>query len=358
MNLKRIAVVGAGNGGHAMAADLTLAGISVNLFEFVEFADNLQPIRRAGGVEISGVARKGFAKLNLATTNLEEAIDGVSHIMVVTQSLAHERLAQELTKKLQERQVICIFTGSGGGMIFVNHLDEEIRDKNLTIVETTTLPYACRVNSPGSVRVSRIIKGLYSGVFPAYKTQDALRPLKEVYDLWPAEHILEVAFYNPNVMLHPIASLLNIGHIEYSQGEFYIYREGFTPAILKTMEAFDRERMAVLKKLGLKPMSFDQHFKRRYGKSLEEFLIMMQPLGSKGPFSSTHRYITEDVPIGMVLTATMGRELGVPTPILDGIINLCCAINETNYWETGRTAQSLGLFDRDLNELVSYLIDG
>ena len=106
MNLKRIAVVGAGNGGHAVAADLTLAGISVNLFEFVEFADNLQPIRRAGGVEISGVARKGFAKLNLATTNLEEAIDGVSHIMVVTQSLAHERLAQELTKKLQERQAV------------------------------------------------------------------------------------------------------------------------------------------------------------------------------------------------------------------------------------------------------------
>jgi len=32
--IKKVAVLGAGNGGHAMAADLTLAGISVNLIEF------------------------------------------------------------------------------------------------------------------------------------------------------------------------------------------------------------------------------------------------------------------------------------------------------------------------------------
>jgi opine dehydrogenase len=359
MEIRRVAVLGAGSGGHAMAADLSLAGVSVNLFEFPEFEDNIVPMRKEGGIEITGAARNGFAKVNLATTDLKEAIGGVSHIMVVMQSLAHEKLAKNVRSQLQRDQVIVIFAGSGGGLLFVNILGDEIRDKNLTMVENITLPYACRIKGPGLVNVSRLIQGNLCGVFPSRRTDETLKPLMEVFpSIRPSENILEVAFYNPNVFLHPVASLFNIGRIEYSEGEFYIYKEGFTASIMKIIEAVDREKIAIMKKLGFKRWSLDEQFVARYGKSFEEWLEMMSSLGSKGPFSARDRYITEDVPIGIVLMATMGRELGVKTPILDAIINVCSRINDTDYWKTGRTAESVGLKNLDLDALNIFLQDG
>ncbi|UCD70447.1 MAG: NAD/NADP octopine/nopaline dehydrogenase family protein [Syntrophobacterales bacterium] len=359
IDIRSVAVLGAGSGGHAMAADLSLAGVSVNLFEFPEFEENIGPIREEGGIEITGVARNGFAKLTLATTDLKEAIDGVSHIMVVMQSLAHEKLAKNLRSELQRDQAVVIFAGSGGGLLFVKILGDEIRDKKLSIVENITLPYACRVKGPAQVNVSRLIQGNFCGVFPSNRTNEILKPLIQVFpSIKSAENILEVAFYNPNVLLHPVASLFNIGRIEYSEGEFFIYREGFTASIMKIMEAIDREKMAILERLGFNPLSLDEHFIARYGISFEEWLEMMKPLGSKGPLSASDRYITEDVPIGMVFMATMGRELGVKTPTLDSIINICSRINDTDYWKKGRTAESLGLKNLDLDRMNIFLQNG
>jgi len=359
MEINGVAVIGAGSGGHAMAADLSLAGISVNLFEFPEFENNILPIKRKGGIEITGVARRGFTKLNVVTTDLQKAIDGVSHIMVVTQSLAHERIVKDLYSKLQKEQVIVIFAGSGGGLLFVKILGDEIRDKKLSVVENITLPYACRVKGPALVNVSRLIQGNFCGVFPSKRTNEILEPLMQLFpSIKPAENILEVAFYNPNVLLHPVASLFNIGRIEYSDGEFYIYREGFTSSILKIIDTIDREKMAIMRNLGFKPMSINEQFIIRYGKPFEEWLEVMKPLGSKGPFSAKDRYITEDVPIGMVFMATMGKGLRVKTPILDSIITLCSQINNTDYWKTGRTAESVGLKNIDLDALNTFLHNG
>jgi opine dehydrogenase len=39
--LKRIAVLGGGNGAHAMAADLTMKGYEVNMCEMPEFKENI-----------------------------------------------------------------------------------------------------------------------------------------------------------------------------------------------------------------------------------------------------------------------------------------------------------------------------
>jgi len=47
----------------------------------------------------------------------------------------------------------------------------------------------------------------------------------------------------------------------------------------------------------------------------------------KGPEHLKDRYITEDVPYGMVLVSTLGDLLDIPTPTHDGIIQLASVIN-------------------------------
>jgi opine dehydrogenase len=165
---------------------------------------------------------------------------------------------------------------------------------------------------------------------------------------------LEVALYNPNILLHPIGVIFNLGRIEYSQGEFWMYKEGFTPSVMKILYALEAEKKALLRGLGLKPVPFEEFYQYRYEKKWEDFATV----ASKGPSSARTRYLTEDIPIGMVLWASLGDSLGVPTPTARTLIHISSVIHDTDYWQGGRTMQKLGLAEMTLEELQTYLAVG
>jgi len=60
MEKEKIAVIGGGNCGFAMGADLTLAGCDVNLFDFPRFKNNIETISKNGGIELTGVSRQAL----------------------------------------------------------------------------------------------------------------------------------------------------------------------------------------------------------------------------------------------------------------------------------------------------------
>jgi opine dehydrogenase len=352
MSIERIAVLGAGNAGHAMAADLALAGLQVNLYELPEFECNLDPVRERGGIEITGVVRQGFARLNRVTSDIAEAVEDVEHILVATQALAHERLAKLCAPYVHEGQAIILLPGSGGALVF----GKALRGRGVITAETVTLPYACRVVEPAHVHV-HAGPGVREvlGVFPACQTDWVIEPLRALYPmLVPAANVLEVALYNPNVLLHPIGTLFNIGRIEYTKREFWMYKEGFTSSVWKIAEALDKEKMALLRALGLKAMPYKEHYQWRYETPWSDFAAAT----SKGPFDANTRYITEDVPIGMVLWASLGDLLGVATPTARAIIHICSVVHDTDYWAQGRTVEKLGLANMSISELLRYLETG
>ena len=94
----KFAVLGTGNSGQAYAADITLKGFSVNLAEVPEFEANLRAIEKKGGIDISGDAGNGFAKLNMITTDLKEAVRGVDVIIIGGSAYAHEPFSKALAK--------------------------------------------------------------------------------------------------------------------------------------------------------------------------------------------------------------------------------------------------------------------
>ena len=71
--IRTIAVLGAGHGGCAAAADLTRRGFRVRLH--ARSAARLAPLRERGGVEARGV-QQGFVRLTELTTDIAEALDG------------------------------------------------------------------------------------------------------------------------------------------------------------------------------------------------------------------------------------------------------------------------------------------
>ncbi len=353
---RKIAVLGGGNGGTAMAADLALAGHSCRIFEFPEYAANIEPIARTGTIKLTGVARTGTAKVERASTVLAEIVDGSELVMVATQALSHQRLAEELVPLLKPGQIVILWPGSAGSIIFRRAADAAGKE-GVIVGEAVTLPYCCRrLEGPGTANIHRINgPRIQVAAIPASDTPKIMEALKGVYDtVVPAESIIEPALYNPNIIVHPTGALLNMGRIEYSGGDFWMYKEGITKSVKMVINAMDAERQTIVRALGLKPKTYDEIFEDVYYVPFEKF----KAASAKGPFSMQDRYIAEDIPMGAVFTASLGRKLGVPTPTYDAIIHIASVVNGADYARTGRTLEKLGLGGLLPADLKKFFVAG
>jgi len=371
-----IAVLGGGNGGHAIAANLSLAGFKVNFFELPQFAESFEKVLRTKEIQIPGISIDGVAKLNLATTDIQQAIKDAGVIFVITPAFGHKAMAEVCAPFVQDGQIIVLMPGSGGSLEFVNIFKQRKVKREVTFAESCTLPYGARLKGPGHVSVLINAMILPTGVFPSKKTEEVIPKLKPFYPMiTPAKDVLEAAINNPNPIVHPVATLLSATRIEHSKGEFYLYAEGMTPAVARTYESLNQERLSICKALGYKLHHWDNLEFKDYnlGETEEEcrYRILNTSMDAafgkdgiyagikmKGPEHLKDRYVTEDVPYGMVLLSTLGDLLGVPTPTHDAVIQLASVINRTDYWKTGRGMKQLGLSTLDKKGLKKFLLEG
>ena len=358
MDSKEICVIGAGNGGSAMAGDMSLAGHRCRLFEFSEYADNLNPVISQGGIHVTGIARTGFAKVAMTTFDLAQAVKGTNLIMVTTQALIHERVAREMSPYLSDGQTVVLWPGSGGTLVFRKVWDELGMDRRVLLAEAVTFPYCCRrLKGPGTVNIHRVDgPRMLLAALPAEDTPTVLQALEGVYTnvVQAAVSIIEPALYNCNIIVHPVGALLNMGRIEQSKGEFWMYKEGLTPSVKKIIYQMDAERMTLFRALGYSPYTYDEVFRDCFNMDIAQFAVT----SSKGPFSMRDRYITEDIPMGATLTLSLGRKAGVSMPTYESIIHIASVVNDTDYYRSGRSLENLDLSDLSLEELKHYFLTG
>jgi opine dehydrogenase len=371
-----VAILGGGNGGHAVAANLTLTGFKVNFFELPQFAKSLEKVLRTKEIQIDGVSVGGVAKLSLATTDIQQAIKEAEVIFVITPAFGHKPIAELCAPFVRDGQIIVLMPGSGGSLEFINIFKQKKVKKEITFAESCTLPHGARLKGPGHVSVLLNAVMLPTGVFPSKKTAETIPRLTRYYPvIHPARDVLEAAINNPNPIVHPVATLLSAARIEHSRGEFYLYAEGMTPAVARAYESLNQERLSICKALGYRLYHWDNLEFKNYslGETEEECrhrilnTSMDAAFGKdgidagikmKGPGHLKDRYVTEDVPYGMVLLSTLGDLLGVPTPTHDAVIQLASIINRTDYWKIGRGIKQLGLSKLDKNGLKKFLLEG
>jgi opine dehydrogenase len=371
-----VAVLGGGNGGHAVAANLSLAGFKVNFFELPQFVDSFEKVLRTKEIQIQGVSVDGAAKLNLATTDIQQTIKNAEVIFVITPAFGHKTMAEVCAPFVQDGQIIVLMPGSGGSLEFINIFKQKKVKREITFAESCTLPYGSRLKGPGHVSVLINVVILPTGVFPSRKTEEVIPKLRQFYPMiTPAKDVLEAAINNPNPIVHPVATLLSAARIEHSKGEFYLYAEAMTPSVARTYESMNQERLSICKAMGYKLYHWDNLEFKDYnlGETEEEcrYRILNTSMDAvfgkdgiyagikmKGPEHLKDRYVTEDVPYGMVLLSTLGDLLGVPTPTHDAVIQLTSVINRTDYWKTGRGMKQLGLSKLDKKGLKKFLLDG
>ena len=364
--MQKIAVLGAGNGGYACSADLSLAGYKVNLFELPEFNASIEPIMQRGGIDITGAASVGFAKLNKTTTDIKDAIEGVDLILIVVPAFAHKTFIEACIPYLEDGQTV-VFMGKGGGVLeFVKTLKDHVVKKDVTLGETCTLPYTARIIGPAQVKTFASVKKLPIAAFPAVETKKLVQFVKEIYPVVPASNVLETFLLDLNLIVHPAPVILNAARVE-SKEEFHLYADGVTPAIARVVETVDKEKLSVMETLGLSPIPFTElvyMLGLAAGKCntiLEDFTSPQGIIGArelKAPSTLNARYITEDVPYGLVPLASIAEMIRVPTPAVNSLITIASLLNQVDYQKEGRTVEKLGISGLNLEELKKYLTTG
>jgi len=372
-----VAVLGAGNGGHAVAAFLALSGFKVNFFELPEFAAKFEKVAESGEIRIEGVLGSKTARLNLATTNIEKALDGAEVIFIVTPAFGHRTMAESCAPHVRDGQLICLMPGSGGSLETARIFRRLNVKADIVLAESTTLPFGARLKEPGVVSIFAQALILPTGVFPARKTPDVIPKLQSYFPMIiPAQDVLEAAVNNPNPIVHPAAVLFSAAWIEHSHGDFYLYAEGLTPAVARAYEDLNRERLALCRALDYRLYHWNNlDFETAtLGDTEEECRLrilcssmdacfglnsVLSGLKMRGPADMRDRYITEDVPFGLVLNSTLGALLHIPMPTHDAIIQLASVINRTDYWKTGRGVKELGLQEiPEIDRLKAFLQNG
>lgn len=354
----KITVIGAGNLGPIISADLVSRGFEVTLGELPEYEFNIQPIIESGNkVELVG-ALSCTIKINFVTTDLEKALERGELIICPVRQVLHERLAKLLIPYLRDGQTILLWPGCAGTLIFARILKEEGVKKDLLLAELEQSPIAGRRIGPNKFRVDYYSRRVVAAAFPA-KNNEKLKDVLEGlgYKVVLRKHVLETALNFSNIIAHPILLLLNLGAVEQLGEDYDLDPGGRTESVNRLWLALDKEKLALCRALGLperpRPSGVGMY---KPGERKRGPIPIWKPY-RKEFYSRFSSYFTEDVP-NLVLFASLGDMLGIPTPISKAIILLASIINETDYYKTGRTVEKLGIAGMTKEKLNKFLLEG
>jgi len=384
---KRIAVLGAGNGGKMMAAELSTAGWEVNLFEIPEFAKrNLEKIKETGGVEVNienapenfefpAGGKPGFNKITgKITTNIEKALKDVDLIMLPIPAFARKRFIIEAAPYLKDGQTVIIWPGYFGALQFASILKNIKVDIDINICETESLIYACKSSDPtiegglDLISLKDAKKKLNIATFPSNRINNIITDLKGVYPAFQkANNVIQTTIENANPVIHPQSVLLNLYLVERKFFPFFEQIGGgrmqaynITPGSASVMESIDNERINIAKALEIDCKPLWETLKKYYncsGNNLYEVLLSNKAYqNSLAPTSLKNRFIYEDIPYGLIPLASLGNILKVKVDTINAMCTIASAATGINLWKEGLDIKDIGIEESMTSlDIINYV---
>ena len=360
-----VTVLGAGNTGFAVAANLTLAGHSVTLAELPDFPEAIAPVRDSRTIDLLGVAHTGLAEIADITDDVAAAAAASDTLMVIVPAYGHAPWAQALAPHLRADHTLTLMPGTLGALEVARIL-REAGAPPIPVAETDTAPYVCRKTGPAEATIWGVVPHLGLGVFPATATDRVHAALERFFPgIVPLPDVFACGLGAMNPVVHPPGVLLNAGRIERSRGEFYFYDEGVTPGVVDAIMALDAERRAVAAALGHQLPDAAQAFHAAgFGPSAEPPDLWATINGSqmltalKAPGQLNTRWLSEDVPYGLRAWSGLGAALNVPTPVIDAVITLGLTVLHQPLHTNHRTLGDLGLVGMDRDQMHRYAHQG
>lgn len=342
----KVSVIGCGNVGVAIAADLSIKGHDVTIVKTSSSNGSVYEKIKSNGNRV--LLKENGAYTPALIKGLTREIESISKsevIFVTIQSTYHEELIKSMSSHVNSNQVVVVICSYMSSLFFSKYCFSMP-----TIAETTGPYLEGRIeleDTEGEVvfRVGcRLTKSPLS-VFPEVNAEKCMTTIKALYQGFSNDYsVIESALLNPNLVLHTVGSIMSIPRIEYSHGNFCMYREAYArgnDGTLRIMLQLDNEKKAVLEKLGYEPVDV---FKAGgfLGDPLESFYSYSESSDRAiSPTSIRSRYITEDVSQGLVLLESLAKRVGVDVPMTSAMINIADVALGCDFRGSGRTLERL-----------------
>lgn len=391
-----IAILGCGGVGKTMAGDCALAGAKVRIWEQEAFKKNFNNMERTGikltGNQFSyyGFERRGTAHVDLATTDMAEAVKGAGIIVIATVAMAHEPIFRELIPLLEDGQVIHILPDNCGTFIFRKIMRELNCTTKVIVGAWYTAPYGVRIVKRGGVttnecKVEDRITTIRGAALPHTDTEafiesanyiPALDAVRTGDGFVTGETVIDVNLSNVNPVIHVPGTVLGAAVMQnfdtvlgQDKKNYSLYGFALCPAIAEVQAVFWEEEKSLAKAMNvdLCTVNYEDFFSRTtmYGKEYmgPDFAVPFEEkyenFYGDGPFDLENRYITEDVPVGCYLIQQLGKKYGVATPTVDSMIYLAnVMIKRDLIAESKYTLDYLDIGHMNDEQLQKYIREG
>lgn len=280
-----------------------------------------QPIKVTGAIE--GEFRPGYCES-------AQALADCDVLVLALPANGHKFVIDRLLPHLQARHTIIISGHLSFGALYASKL---LAGKGLQIplAAWNTTALTCKMQGPNTFRVGVLRSKIDIASIPKSLFDQSYQTCVELFGerFERKGDLLTIALSNLNPQNHLGMALCNLTRIELA--EPWGQNSKLTASVGCFLEALDAERLSIARAFGKQVRTIFDHYRMSYGVTGDSVgsiakLLLEKGNDPMGPSNLNTRYVTEDVPFGLVPTLFLAHLAGLETPLHESglaIINAC-----------------------------------
>ena len=351
MSEQRVGIVGAGAIAFGTAVFLEQAGIRAMLWS--PSGAGTKNLSVSQSLQAEGAIEGNFQP-SIADSASELA--RCSNILILAlPANAHKAVFDAIAPHLQQKHTVIISSHASFGALYLSKV-LALKGVRIPIIAWGTTLVSGRQRSGDNVHVSTIRKKIDLATVPGSQSNEGLALCHALFGdrFVDRGSLMAIALSNLNPQNHMGIALCNLTRME--QGENWNQGQNITPTVGRLLEALDRERLAIAEALGLSVRTIFEHFHLSFHVPIASISDMNQEMfrsgrGGSGPSTAESRYVLEDVPFGLVVTAVLGQLAGQPAVLHESGINIFSALYGRDFRAENDLLPALGIEKMDLAAL-------
>lgn len=305
---------------------------------------------------IEGTFQPGVA------ASAKDLVERADVLMVALPAYGHKRVMDAVASHIRSGQTVIISSHASFGALYLSKLLAR-RGIAVPIVAWGTTVTTGRKPSPVEASVNTVRSKVDICTVPASCSAEGLAICRRLFGdrFIQREGLLAIALSNLNPQNHLGIALCNMTRMEHGES----WGQGFnvTPNVGRLLEALDRERLVIAEALGLSVRTIFEHFHLSFHVPVDSISTMNQRMhregrGGVGPATADSRYVTEDVPYGLLATVKLGALTGAEARLHKAGIEIFSALYGRDFFSENELLAALDLDSMPLHELKKLSSDG
>lgn len=354
-----VTILGAGGVGLGMAALMSRKRVDVCLW--APSRDGVSRLIDGKPIVSTGVLEGEFRAS--ATLDIAEAIDDAEVIIIAVPGNGHKAVIDLLAPHVRSNQLIAI---SSHMSLSALYLSQQLRARGVDcpISAWATTAITGRRIGPGEVYVTTVRQHVVASTVRSEDYDQSERILNGLFgDIFTqAPDLMAATLTNVNPETHMAVALCNLTRMEY--GEQWGSYVGISGAVGRLIESLDSERINLATHFGYSVQTVQDHLHESFGLPRGSVADMAAEQHIRrngipaGPVVLEHRYVTEDVPFGIVPLVKFGKIAGAEMRLHEAGLGLMSALYGRSFTAENDVLPCLDIDNLSSEELLALCRHG